>query len=111
MSALLADDSFWNADVTPNPSPVKAPPKTPPKRPCETRKTLPKIDYSNLLDGIDDWDVDFVSPQKPKKAQTKVVINVNRRSFSAKFSLSPLRRPPPSHQDRHTKEKHVRDVL
>lgn len=41
-----------------------------PKRPCQTR-----ADFSDLLDGIDDWDtIDFLSPrkfspQKPKKRE------------------------------------------
>ncbi|KAL1745905.1 DNA replication factor Dna2-domain-containing protein [Schizophyllum fasciatum] len=94
MASLLSDidESFWNAQPSPDPSPVKRSPAKPrrrvasPEKPRQlpssplarlpTTPTKPRhatatdFDMGAFLDGCDDWDLDNVSdmlsPQKPR---------------------------------------------
>ncbi|TRM57387.1 AAA domain-containing protein [Schizophyllum amplum] len=101
MASLLADidDSFWNAQPSPDPSPVKRkspekprrrisspnkatrlpisptrPPVTPPR--AQNSGMAADFDMNTFLDGCDDWDLDnmsdMLSPQTSKPDQTYV---------------------------------------
>ncbi|KAJ8085344.1 DNA replication endonuclease-helicase Dna2 [Marasmius tenuissimus] len=99
LAGLGPDDSFWNATLTPDSSPVKkmTSPRTPirsakhtcikspikPPKPPPTASRLEDTEAEELMNGVEDWDWDMSYELSPKKLSPK------------KNKASPMKPQPP----------------